>query len=87
MEYAIGMSVISWVIAICMLLGFLFIKSCEQVLKLDDDESIKEWDRFASQTIVDKFNSMDFTNRVVFIMTTGFYMVAFILFGRDRMKK
>lgn len=68
--YIIGMNFISWMLAIMMSLGFLYLKICEREIN-NPNSRTDDITRDAMQIIVDDYNSRSWSGRVVFILWYG----------------
>jgi hypothetical protein len=63
--YSLGMIFVGWLIAILMLLGFLFIKQCEKIV--NNPELFPDSDVMACDAIIEEYNSRDLKGRVKFL--------------------
>lgn len=72
-DYTIGMSFISWMIAILMLLGFSFLKFAEADAKSENSDTQENANHF-----IDEYNSRNFAGRVVFTLVYGTKMMSII---------
>lgn len=72
-DYTIGMSFISWLIAVLMLLGFSFLKFAEMDAKSESSETQEN-----SNNLIDDYNSRSFAGRVVFTLVYGTKMMSVI---------
>ena len=66
--YAIGMTVISWLIAVFMLTGFTMIKAFEMDLKSKNKSDIE---KAQANIVLDKFYNADFAGKVVQLLHYG----------------
>lgn len=85
MSFAIAMGFISWSIAVWMLLGFTFVKSCEMTLKFEN-ENTDEMVRLGAMQTIDDYNSRNWSGRVALVLWLGVFMIA-IMFNKDTWKK
>lgn len=81
-NYNIAMIFISWAIAIFMVQGFLFIKSCEWTLKTDR-EDITDLHRMGADRIIQEYNESNVLHRMILVLRHGVSLTAF-MFKRDK---
>lgn len=78
--YMIGMSALSWIIAILMILGFVFIKLSE-FMSNTDSEDVTDLEKTTVDFILNDYYSRDFSGKVVFLLLFGAKFMSTILFG------
>lgn len=77
MNYIIAMNFISYTLAIWMLLGYGFIKSCESDLK-NPNSTLDDQTRMNVELWIQDYNGRNWAGRVAFTITMGARMMAFI---------
>jgi hypothetical protein len=72
-DYTIGMSFISWLMAMLMLMGFSFLKFVEADARNENSDTQDNSNHF-----IDDYNGRNFAGRVVFTLVYGTKMMSVI---------
>lgn len=76
-DYNIAMNFISWAIAIFMVQGYLYLKTCEWMLKTDR-EDITDMHRMGADRLIQEYNESNILHRMIFVLNHGARVTAFM---------